>query len=263
MEVLQKTLEQFLLFIPKLINAAIITLLGYVLARVVSTVIEKVLTALKLDSLSEKINEIEAFQGLGLTFKLSTICSKIVYYIILLFVLVVAADVLQMPIISLQIAKLIEYIPKLLSALVVILIGGLIANFAKDAATNLLTSLRVAAAGLLGNLVFYVLFITIAISGLSQAEINTDFLTGNLSIILSGIVGAFALSFGIAARTTMANLLGMVYSNNKFKIGDTIRVGMAKGQIIGIDANSMTLQTAESQVIIPLSKIAEEMVERF
>ncbi len=263
MEILQKTLEQFLAFIPRLTGALIIGVIGFVLAKTLATILEKILIAIKIDKFGEKINDIEAFQGLGLQLKISNFCSKLVYYIIILITLVAASDALQMQIVSIQLAKIVEYIPKLISALVVVMIGALIANFMKDVVTKTLTSLRIAAASLLGSLVFYILFITIAISGLAQAEINTDFLTANLSIILGGIVAAFALSFGIAARTTMANLLGMVYSNSKFKVGDVIRIGVVKGQIVAIDANSMTLQSDTSQVIIPMAKIAEEMVERF
>ncbi len=263
MDILQKTLEQFLLFIPKLTGAVLIGGGGFVLAKVLSTVVSKVLSAIGIDKLGDKINDIEAFQGFGLNIKISAVCSNIVYYLTLLIALVAASDALQMQVISVQLAKVVEYIPKLISALVVVAIGALISNFIKGAVVQTLTSLRIAAANLLGTLIFYILFITIAISGLAQAEINTEFLTANLSIILAGVVAAFALSFGIAARTTMANLLGMVYSNSKFKIGDTIRIGAVKGQIVAIDANSMTLQSDESQIIIPMAKIAEEMVERF
>jgi Ca2+/Na+ antiporter len=263
MEILQKTLEQFLAFIPRLTGALIISAIGFVLAKVLSTVVEKILVAIKIDKFGEKINDIEAFQGIGLQIKISNFCSKLIYYIVILVALVAASDALQMQVISVQLAKIVEYIPKLISALVVVMIGALIANFVKELVAKTLTSLRIAAANLLGSLVFYILFITIAISGLAQAEINTDFLTANLSIILGGVVAAFALSFGIAARTTMANLLGMVYSNSKFRIGDTIRIGEVKGQIVAIDANSMTLQTEASHTIIPMAKLAEEMVERF
>ena len=98
-------------------------------------------------------------------------------------------------------------------------------------------------------------------SALDQAEIQTDFIKSNLMIIIAGAVGAFAFGYGLASKGMMANLLASFYTKGKFIIGDTITLDNTKGEIVAMDNTSVTLQTATTKIVFPLSKLTEKGIE--
>lgn len=260
---LQNLLGEFLGAVPNVIGAMIILLLGWIIARTVAGIVKKLLETIGIDRLGESLNEIDIIQNADLDIKFSTIFSKILYYILMLLVLVAASEMLALNIVSEQISALINYIPKLFSAFLVLIFGLIMANFIRGIVDAALESLNIPSAKLMSGFIFYFLFITVAISALGQAGFNTDFITSNLTLVLGGIVLAFAIAYGFASRHIMENLLSSLYSRSKFEIGDTIKVGNIQGIIIAMDSSSVVLKMTDRKIIIPLSKLTKEEVEIF
>jgi len=117
-----------------------------------------------------------------------------------------------------------------------------------------LKSLGVPSAKMISIFIFYFIFLMSVITALTQVGIDTDFISNNLSIIISGCVFAFALGYGLASKNMMANFLASFYSKEKIKIGDILTISNVKGEVIRIDSSSITLLTQNSNVIVPLSK---------
>ncbi|MEK7257075.1 MAG: mechanosensitive ion channel domain-containing protein, partial [Bacteroidota bacterium] len=84
-----------------------------------------------------------------------------------------------------------------------------------------------------------------------------------LTVILGGVVLAFAIGYGFASKDTMANFLASFYSKNKVKIGDIVSVDGSKGRVIAMDSASLTLQGDGKIIVIPLKKLTSEKVEIF
>jgi len=122
-------------------------------------------------------------------------------------------------------------------------------------------SLGISSAVMISNFIFYFLFVNIFIVALSQAEINTDFLSQNLSLIVGGIVAAFALAYGLASRDVVANYVASFYATKHIEIGDRITVDDITGVISNIDKATVELQTENSKVLIPLNKLMNQNVE--
>ncbi len=249
--------------LPRIIGAVAVFTIGMVAANLLYKLLVRVLGLIGIDKIAEKFAEIDLIQKSNIRLQPSKILASCIYYIFVLVVMVTASDILGLAIVSEQIAKLMVYLPKLFSAGAVLLIGLFVSNMIKDGIEAACTSLGIPSGKLIAGGVFYMLFITIAISALAQAEINTTFLTSNLTLILGGVVAAFAIGYGFASRDMMSNLLGSIYSRSKFKVGDVIKIQGLKGEIIEMDSTSLTLQSADCQFIIPLSKVASENVEKF
>ena len=124
-----------------------------------------------------------------------------------------------------------------------------------------LTSLGVSSAGILSSVVFYFLFINIVISALSQAEINTEFLAQNISIIIGGVIAAFAIGYGLASKDVMSNMIASFYTGKQFQIGDKITIDGVTGVISNIDKSSLTIKTETGRVMFPLNKAVNQKVE--
>ena len=124
-----------------------------------------------------------------------------------------------------------------------------------------LDSLGIPSAKLISAFLFYFLFINVVISAIAQADINTGFLEQNLSIVIGGIVAAFAIGYGLASKDMVANFLGSFYTQGKVKEGDTITIDGITGLVVEIDRNSLIMESEGKEVVVPLSMIMKEKIE--
>lgn len=259
-----EVLGDLLKVLPNIIGALAVLFIGWLLAKIISRIIERLFKAIKLDDLAEKLNDIDLLRGSEVKIKPSVVISKIVYYIIMLIVVAVSADFLALKILSTQVEGLIDYVPKLITAGLIMVMGLLLSNMVKELVATTFRSIGMNSGTLISNIIFYFLFISIALSALKQALVETGFIENNLTIIISGIMLAFAIGYGYASRSVMANFLGSLYSKPKFRVGEIIRVKNTKGKIIGMDNTSLILRTGDARrVVIPLSLLTEEEVEIF
>lgn len=262
LDLLKQLLAQLVAFIPNLMGALTIIIIGWILARAISKFIKKILKTIGADKLAEKLNEIDIFYKSKIKLVPSTLLSKVMYYLLMFLFFIAATDVLGMQAISDLMGKILNYIPQLVSAGLVFVIGVLAADFLKNIVKTTCDSLGIPAAGVIANVVFYFVFLNISMITLAQAGIDTEFIESNLSIILGGIVLAFAIGYGLASRNIVANFLASFYNRDKIHLGDVISVGGLKGEVIEIDNTSLVLLNADgSRVIIPLNKLASEPVE--
>ena len=114
---------------PKIIGATVIMLLGWLVIKIVMFLLGRILRLAKVNLLNDKIN------GMGMTskgdFKIDVvkIILGFVKWLLILVFLIVAADILNWQIISVEIGNLLHYLPRFFSALALLMIGFYICNF--------------------------------------------------------------------------------------------------------------------------------------
>lgn len=255
--------EQFSWALPKVAAAGGLLLVGWIIARVIRSVLQRVLSAAGLDRLAERLNDIDVIEKSGLRLSLSAIIAGTVYYILMLMFVVAATDVLGVPAITQLVTDLINYIPSLFTAAVVFLLGLFLADMIRSLVLTTLRSLGVPSAKMIATGVFYFLFITVAVSALAQARVDTDFIANNLTVLIAAGAGAFALGYGLASRHSVANYLAAHYNRDKVRVGDDVLIEGVRGKVVTIDNTCLVLQTDDRSVIIPLSKLTTGKIEIF
>ena len=255
---------QFSSFFPKFIGAISILMIGWIVSRTIGKILSKVLATIGVDRLADMFQDIDFVQRAGgMRAQLSDLLAKGVYYMLMLIFIIAATEVLGVAAITQLFTDLMNYVPSLLTAAVVLLIGLFFADVIQSAVLTLCKSLGIASAKLIASIVFYFIFVTIAVSALAQAKINTEFISSNLTAIIGAVALAFAFGYGLASKDLISNYLAGYYNKNKIRIGDDVRIIGVRGKVVMIDATSLILQTPERAIIIPLSKLATEKVEVF
>lgn len=261
LETLKKTGQLFLDIVPNLLMALTVLVIGWLFASIISKIIERILRAIKIDKVGEKLNEIEMLERIKI--RPSKVVAKLIYYVMMLVFVAVASDMMQLEIVSNQVNSFIEYLPKILTATLILLAGLVVANMIKGILDTAFLSLNISSGKLISGFVFYFIFISVALSALTQASIETGFLKSNLTLIVGGVVVAFAIGYGLASKNMMSNLLGALYSRNKFRIGDDVKISGVRGTVVEIDSTSITLLTSDRKVVFPLNIVTTEKVEVF
>lgn len=257
---LEELLRNFLAVVPNLVGALGILIVGLIVSRIVARLLRKFLKAIGADRLAERLNEIEIVHKSKIRLVPSTLLSKVLYYFMLFVFVIAATDVLNMPIISNLMGDILNYIPILISALLVLVIGLLASDVLKNVVKTACDSLAIPAAGLISNVVFYFVFVNVAMIALSQAQIDTNFIQDNLSIILAGIVLAFSIGYGFASRHIVANFLASFYNRGKVQKGDIIEIDGVQGEVIAIENGRLVLLSEDKTVLIPLSRMSTERI---
>ena len=254
-------ISSFLSGVPKIVMAAVIMIIGLIIAKIVKKAFKKLLVKINIDQIGDKLNEIEIVNKANVKIVFSTILSTVLYYTIAIFFLIIAADVLAMPAITDLVSQIFLMIPKLLLALLLLVLGILFAEIIRKVVYTALKSIGIPSANLIATFLFYFLFINFALSALKQAQISMEILSQNISILIGGIVLAFAIGYGLASKSVVANFLASFYSKGKINIGDTVTLDGVTGQIIDMDSTSLSIQTADSTVVMPMSMTSQKQIQ--
>ena len=247
--------------LPNILGALLILIIGWLITRLVVFILRRVLKFVKVDRLTEVINEKNIFGKTDLKFNIANVIVAFVKWIMFLVFLIVAADIMSWTIVSEEIGNLLRYLPKLFSAIALFMVGLYIANFVKKAIQGLFESFDLSGSKIISRLVFYIIAIIITITALNQAGIDTQIITNNLTIILGAFLAAIALAFGLGSREIVGDLLRSFYTRKNFAIGDKVTIDGIEGHIESIDNISLTLKNSNGKVVIPIKDVVETKVE--
>lgn len=262
-DIIQEVLLRFAAAVPNVIGALAIFLVGWLVSKIIAKTLLRVFQGLNIDRFGDKLNETEFAIKAKLKIRVSVFLSRLVYYTLMLVFIMMATETLGMEVVSNMMSDLISYLPRLLSAIILFVLGIYLAEFIKNIVYAACQALSIPSSRIISTFVFYLVFLTLTISALAQASIETSLITSNLTVILGGVILAFAIGYGFASRDTMANFIASFYSKHKVKIGDLISIDGSRGRVIAMDNISLTLQSEGKIIIIPLKKLTSEKIEIF
>ena len=248
--------------LPNLIGALLLLLIGWVIAKFVSFAIRKVLQSKSMQRVTDRLDQSPLLRQQDVSLDSVQIISRFVYWVVLLFFFIAASETLGWTAVSRTLNELISYLPALLSALVIALIGLYLAQTVRNVVRAALQSMQIGAANLISSLLFYVLSIIVVLTALEQAGIDTHIITANLTLIIGAAVGTFALSFALASRHVLENIIASFYSRRNFAVGDRIRLGDVEGEVVLIDSVSVTIKTQDKEVVFPARFLVDKQVEK-
>jgi hypothetical protein len=246
---------------PKVLFAILILMIGWLITKLITFLLKRTLKFSKVDRLTEIINEKNLFGKTDLKFNVTSVIVGFVKWLLFLVFLIIASDVMNWKIVSEEIGKLLSYLPRLFSAIALFMIGLYIASFIKKAVKGLFESFDLQGGAIISSLVFYVIIVTITVTAINQAGVNTDLITNNLTLILGGLLATFVIGFGLGSRDVINSLLFSFYSKRNFEIGQLITMDDISGKIIAIDNICISVQVANGdEVIIPIKQVVSTKV---
>jgi hypothetical protein len=206
-------LNTFLSAIPRIIGFAVVLIIGWIISSLLARGVQALLHAARFNDLARRSGFADFVQKMGVRDDASGVIASIVKWFVRLITLVVAFDTLGLPAVSNVLNQLLLWLPNLIVALVVLVIGGLAANglsqlvrgaAAKAGFTNpdvLATVTKVAVWG------FAIVVAT------TQLGIATTLIDTLVIGIIGGMSLAFGLAFGLGGRDRAARILDTIGRN--------------------------------------------------
>ncbi len=196
----REVLEKMVSFISLSLVALIIIGVGWVLAKSARGIISRILKAIKLDKLGESSGLSEYLRKGDIKYTISDLVAVIVYWLIMLIVIMITANVLGLTIVAELLDKIVLYIPNVLAAMIVLVIGSLFAVFLRRVVETTAENAGLSHSRGLGMLVHVIIVVFAVIIALEQLRIGITILSQFLTIILGSVGLALALAFGLGSK---------------------------------------------------------------
>lgn len=192
LEVLQNGLAVVVAFVPLALLFLLILIVGLIVAKLLSKGVEKLLERVGFDRLVERGGIKKALAGSKLD--ASDIVGKIIYYTLVLFVLQFAFGVFGPNPVSDLLEGIIAFLPKIIVAIIIIVIASAIAAGAKTLIQNTLSGLSYGK--VLANIAaIFIIFLGVT-AALNQIEVATTVTTPILIAVLAIIAGVIIVGAG-------------------------------------------------------------------
>jgi small-conductance mechanosensitive channel len=202
---LQNTLDRFLEYIPQLIGAIIILVIGYIAARILKAVVSRVLQGIGFDGWMEKGGIKQFFDRAQTRETPATVLGTLVFWFVFIIVITMAADALGIQQVSQVLAQLIAYIPSIIAAILILVLAALLANF--------LASIVRGATGsdLLSNIARYAIIVYAAFAAITELGIAVQLTAPTFLIVLGAAALAAAIAFGFGAQGVARDIVEKAY----------------------------------------------------
>ena len=187
-----------------------------------------------------------------------TIASRIVFWVVLLFFVLAASEVLELEIVSSLLTAVTAYLPRLFAGLLILFIGLWLAEVTRAVLRRTSTTIGIEQGDVLGRLGQALVLLTVFSIAAGQIGIDNTLLVVLVAILFGVILGTIALALSLGAKTTIANLLAAQSIAQMYSPGDVIRIGDIEGKILRITRTSLILETHDGQTLIPAKRFNEQ-----
>lgn len=194
-------------FLPRLAMAFAIVIAGWLIAKAIRFAVERALRAVNFNVLTERAGTDHFLQQGGLRGDTTTLFGLVAYWLVILAALMSAFNTLGLTHVTDVLHQVVLFAPKLLIAMLAVVLGAYFARFVGGAVTTYCVQARIPDADLLGKLAQYVIMAFVIMIALSQVEFGGDIVQRTFLIILGGIVLGLALAFGLGGKDRAAALL--------------------------------------------------------
>jgi len=196
LQIITNLISQFVAFLPRLIGAIIILIIGWAVGRLLGAAVSRILDKAGVDDALRKTSVGRAIERAGVsTPRFFDILVRAFIYLIAVFA---AVNVLQIEVLTYYMKMVVEYLPSLIAGIVILIFGLMIADFIGDAITAVGKEAKIEYASLASLAVRGVLYLVVIIIGLSTMKIDVSILNVVVTAISWGIAGAIALGVGLA-----------------------------------------------------------------
>jgi uncharacterized oligopeptide transporter (OPT) family protein len=181
-----------------LLGALVILFAGYLLAKVLEKLTERLLRRIRLNYLLERGGVTQAVERSGTHVNPTRVISNLVFWLVMFTVILLAANALGLQSLANVVSTLVSYIPSVIAAIVIVLVGIVLGGFVGgliQASAGALHGGRALARTGRGGVILLAVFMA-----LQELGIATDIVTTAFAILFGAIALAMALAFGLGNR---------------------------------------------------------------
>ncbi len=211
MQVILDSLREFWMqlssFLPQLIGALVILIVGWLIAKIVRNVAERFLKMIKIDTAAEKAGIEDFLKQGGVQFSTVGLIANIFYWFIMFTVILAVLNSLNLRVAAELFNKIILYLPNVFVAVIVLVFGTMFARFIRGAIATYLKNVGMEGVELMSSIAMYAVIVFVSTLALEQLAIGGEILVSAFQIAFGALCLGLALAFGLGGRDWAARIL--------------------------------------------------------
>jgi len=206
LESIRESLRQIGAFLPRLLLAIVILIIGWLVAKAVRFAIVKALRTINFNVVTEKAGIDHFLKQGGADIDTVRVLGSLSYWLVILAALMIASNSLDLAYVTDLIGRVVLFVPKVMVAVVILVFGVYFARFVGAALTTYLRNIGVGEAGLVGRLALYAIVVFVIMIALDQMGLG-DIIRQAFLILVAAIALGLALAFGLGGQKRAAELI--------------------------------------------------------
>ena len=195
---IQSFFNQLMGFLPSLVGALLILLIGWIIAKAIEGLVVQILKAARVDKLAEQIQLADVLTKGGIRRRFSELIGALIYWLVMLVVLIAALNAIQLTVAAQLLQQVVTFLPNVVAALFIVVVGVLAATFLASTVRTAASNSGIGQAHLLGQLVQTTVIVFTSVAALQQLRI--EFVGEAFLIILAAVSLGLALAFGFGCK---------------------------------------------------------------
>jgi small-conductance mechanosensitive channel len=254
-------LSDLFAFIPRLFGALILLLVGWFLGKLVGSLVTKVLHAVKFNQIADKAEIDDFLRNAGVKMDPSEVVGAIARWFVYLIFFVAAFNALGLTQVSMVLNDVVDFLPKVVVALIILLVGALAGNLLAGVVKGSLRSMGLQNPDIFATIARFAVIAFAVIAALDMLEIAPTIVNGLWTAFLFLIVGTLVLAFGLGGREAAGNLWIGRLLRAELEPGTEIQTGGQTGTVRTIGSLFTTLETEQGVVKVPNTELTGQPVQ--
>ena len=185
---------EFVGLIPRIIAAIAVFIVGLFIAEGLGRLVAKVVNKLYVDRAVEVTGFKRILEKIGFKMEISKALGLLITWFLYAVTLVAAADILGLTQISEFLGSVVLYIPNVIIAVVILIVGIVVSNFVHTLVKETAMAAKMRVADFLANVAKWSILVFTFMAALIQLKVATEL----IQILFTGLIFMLALAGGIA-----------------------------------------------------------------
>jgi hypothetical protein len=255
---------QVAVWTPKILGMVIVLVIGYIAARLLDKFVSTLAQSLGLEQASERSGLGQSMRQVGIKRTVPAIVGQIVFWLTICLTLTVAFKMVGLDNVSDAMDRVVAYIPNVLVATVVVVVGLLLASFVRGVVATSADRVGLTYAENLANACYYVVALMTLIAAFDRLHFEIGLLKEMILIAFAALALGFGLAFGLGGREVMAGILAGYYTRQRLQAGDHVNVAGLDGVVREVGPVATVIETEEHGLVnrhsVPNTRMLNEAV---
>jgi len=249
-------------FLPGLIGAALLLLVGWVVSRTLEAAAARMLRALGLDRAAGRVGLGDALVRAGVEAAPSRIAGRLLFWLLMLTFLLSAVDALGLTAVTATLDRLITYIPSVIGAGLIALLGLVLARFVGGLVASAAAAAGLPSSARLGFAARAAVVVVVFAAAVEQLGVSTQVLVAPLTAVVAAGAVTAGLAFALGARPVVTHVLAGHFLRQALPRGAAIAVEGRSGVVERVGATETLVRGPERSWSVPNARLLEQVVDR-
>lgn len=232
-------------YLPTLLGAIALLVVGYLAAKLLGFLARKGSKRLGIDRASRFAGVSALLPSTGTEQTVSGLLGLLAFWLVMLAFVISAANLLGLAGVAAAVKLILTFLPRVIGALFVVLIGVLLARLAQRTIRAAGIVLHFEYANALAGVIYAILLVVTASLAIGQLGVATDLLNYLVAILFLTVGISVALAIGIGARDVAGQVIAGMYARELYQPGTVIEVSQVRGRLLEIATTNTLIETSD------------------